>query len=51
MSAYRADNVGNGMMTVTKDGVIIATLPMIEAIELIEKMTAEERGTEHGKAV
>lgn len=47
MSAYRADNIGNGMMTVTKDGVTVATLPIIEAIELIEKLTEEERRNEN----
>lgn len=51
MSAYRAENVGNGMMTVSKNGIVVATLPMIEAIELIEKLTDEEREAEHGKSV
>lgn len=49
MSSYRAENIGNGMMTVTKDGVVVATLPMIEAIELIEKLTDEERENENGR--
>lgn len=48
MSSYRAESNGNGMMTVSKNGVVVATLPMIEAIELIEKLTAEEREAEHG---
>lgn len=49
MSAFRAENIGGGMMTVSKNGVVVATLPMIEAVELIEKLTAEERENENGR--